>query len=115
MKKSLIIILSLFLTCPVLVQAQTTDQPSSMTPDIDTATLSAQIAKTPPEALQKAVTMWGNSSHSIFVKRRACFEALVAAQKSGSINEALITCEPAAKSGGLTPRRFIASILAAMN
>lgn len=86
-----------------------------MTPDVDTATLSAQLAKTPPEALQKAVTMWGNSSHPMFVKRHACFEALAAAQKSGSINEALTTCEPAAKDGKLSSRKFIASILAAMN
>lgn len=84
-------------------------------PDVTTAELSARLAATPPDALQKLVVMWSDNNHPIFTARRICFEALAEAKKSDAIDPAITACERAATLARTPTLKFIASILDAVN
>ena len=102
-----IIIVVLLFASPALAQG--------LLPDVTTAELSARLAKTSPDALQKLVVMWSDNNHPIFTARRICFEALAQAKKSDAIDPAITACERAATLAHTPTLRFIASILDAVN
>lgn len=76
--------------------------------------LMAKLSAAPPAEITKAIAMWQGNSPPIFAYRRQCFEAMAAGQKSGSIAVVLSACVLAAKASKTSPRRFVASILDAM-
>lgn len=110
---SLMLLLS---ACPSWAQQQI-DVPSPetiWTSEPNDADLTAKLSAAPPAEITKAIAMWQGNSPPIFAYRRQCFEAMAEGHKSGSIAGVLSACVLAAKASKTSPRRFVASILDAM-